>query len=74
MKTPETVAEVNALVGRTFERDGKRRKVVSVQDAGDRWGALTYNLVWKRPGSKAVRLAWCSTWADWMRKAVEVAE
>lgn len=76
--TITTIDEARALVGRTFEREGKRRKVVLTNFQG--WSAPEpWDIVWCNPRAKSKRVfrlhscLW-SKWARWERGATEVVE
>lgn len=53
--------------GQVWERDGKRREVVRVDDCGS-----GFFVSWCRPGTAKVRECWCSTWDEWASKATLV--
>lgn len=64
-----TITEARELVGRTYERDGKRRTVVEIDTT-----FAMFDVLWKRPGSGTIRRAWVSTFDEWISKATEVAD
>lgn len=74
-----TIDEARALVGRTFERDGKRRTVTRVEGIRPSVFGPTHGLCgdvyWSRPGGKEQkRNIWLPYFNDWLSKAVEVFE
>lgn len=65
-----TIDEAHALVGTTWERDGKRRFVHRVEA---QWLLyLDCHVHWSRPGETATRETWITTWNDWMSGATRV--
>ena len=66
-----TIEEARTLVGRTFERDGKRRTVTEVNDC---WDGIA---VWWRTGiGFHADMAWqfSEEFNDWLSGATEVTQ
>lgn len=69
-----TIAEARELVGRTFERDGKRRTVTRIEHLSTgQGGALCGDVYWCRPGSaERQRPQWLFDFLTWHEKATEI--
>lgn len=71
----ETIEQARELVGRTFERDGKRRIVVRVDNLSEGrpgW-FMSGDVYWKRPlGKTRSHPVILFDFKEWLSKATEV--
>jgi len=64
---------LESLVGRTFERDGLKRKVNRVDTYG--YGPGRGNVFWGRPGGfSRLQPTWLPNFLKWLEKAKEVTQ
>ena len=69
---PETpFGSLESLVGRTFERDGKRRMVTMFVQ----WSATSGDIYWARPGKEPrLKPIYSGDFVYWLRGATEVKD
>ena len=74
----KTLKEVKALVGTTWERDGKRRTVTRIEDLHiSIWDDETPvgDVYWRRPGGRErTRPFWLPNFWTWLAKAKRVED
>ena len=72
----KTIEDAKALIGTTWERDGKSRTVTRIEDLHvSTWDNSTVVGVayWKRPGGKERKLPqWLPYFLQWLSKAERV--
>lgn len=75
----ETIEDAKSLVGKTFERDGKRRIITRIENlCAFEFGGyinLRGDVYWKRPGgNEQKKNIWLPYFCDWLSGATEVQE
>jgi hypothetical protein len=70
-----TLEEACALVGTTWERDGKRRTITSIEDLRMSGDIVVCYIHWKTPdGKQRKKPTWVSSFEEWRSKAVQVQD
>jgi len=74
----KTIEDAKALIGTTWERDGKRRTVTRIEGlriSGWDNNTLCGNVYWRRPDGAERKLPqWLSYFLTWLSMAVQVNE